>query len=273
MRKAWWIALTMTAAALGTQTGRAQEPANRPAAPATATVPTQSTPIQQPYAVPVQPGPALAPYGALVQNHYAAGCGACSAWNTGSTCNGCSPCGQQRAFFNRQPACSSCQANNCSTCNGCNNCGKRQEKIARLLDFLIYIPADRGKTKCCQICQSTPPPAWVFFPCQGCGNGCATCAGGTPAAVSYAKTPTAPGPNPVAQAAYVPPTPLQQRLAAPVQQAAAPVQQAAAPIQQQQATAAPQPPPPPPTKSSYNQLTPQGKVPVLDPAQFRKMPN
>jgi hypothetical protein len=135
----------------------------------------------------------------------------------------------------------------CSTCctdgNCGDNCGKRQRKIARFLDWMIYRPLDGGKTKCCHGCDSEPPPAWAFFPCEKgcrCGGGCAVAGQAT---MYYAKDA---GPeNKVVQTAYPP-------------------------------VAAPQPMEPPPAPKPVAAPPKQQGIaksmPVLDPTQYRRKP-
>jgi hypothetical protein len=96
----------------------------------------------------------------------------------------------------------------CATCcdNGCctEDCGKRQRKVARFLDWLIYRPLDGGKTKCCH-CQSEPPPAWAFFPCEkGSHCGCSAVAGQGP--LYYAKEAGTTAATQTVQTAYPPNT-------------------------------------------------------------------
>ena len=82
----------------------------------------------------------------------------------------------------------------CSTCNSCGQCRYGCDKVQKFFNWLIYIPLDHGKTKCCKCCDSCPPPAWVFFPCEGGGRACATCAtGGASATMYYAKAAGQPG--------------------------------------------------------------------------------
>jgi hypothetical protein len=226
MRKAWWVALTGFALAIGVRTVGAQEPVNRPAPPPTAAVPFAPLP-------PGVPTVTLAPYGALLPAPYS------------TCCNLVPPCPTKQCSRYSTGVCppSGCPTGSCPTaaaapCNTCQDCGKRQRKIARFLDWLIFIPED-SKTKCCS-CASPPPPAWTFFPCQG-DRRCPTCATGTPT-VYYTKaagaTTTSPAPpnNPVMQTAYAPPKPV----------------------------APPQP------ASSSDPRTPASLMPVLDPSQFRK---
>jgi hypothetical protein len=139
----------------------------------------------------------------------------------------------------------------CATCcdNGCctDNCGKRQRKVARFLDWLIYRPLDGGKTKCCQICQSEPPPAWAFFPCEKGGHcGCCAVAGQRP--LYYTKDAGTTATNQTVQTAYPPNT-------------------------VQQAPPAPAPAPPPAPAAPQKQGGIAKAMPVLDPSQYRRMPN
>ena len=109
-------------------------------------------------------------------------------------------------------------------------------KVARFLDWLIYIPLDHGKTKCCG-CDSEPPPAWAFFPCEngrGC-NGCAANAG----PVYQVKAAGATTTSQVVATAY-PPTATPKPAAQPI----------------------------PVSPSSPRQVA--ATMPVLDPKQFRQ---
>jgi hypothetical protein len=228
MRNVWWIAMTAVALAVGGNDGWAQEPANHPApaAPEGLPPPTQ--------------GATLAPYGSPLHGQYSNGCNSDSACASGrcstggcSTCN----CGQECGMRQQRVARILDSAIGCSSCNSCKECGQRQQKVARIIDWLTYIPLDRGKTKCCGPCDSCPPPAWAFFPCEG-GGRCNTCVASA-ATVYYAKAPGATTSSQVVQTAYPPqPTP----------------------------KAAPQPP----RVSTYSPQTVNAKMPALDPAQFRK---
>ena len=84
----------------------------------------------------------------------------------------------------QQPACGS---GGCSTSDSaCNPCGGSHlgHKAKRFFDWLIYVPLDHGKTKCCHRCQTCTPPAWVFFPCEGGSRACGNW-GGTGAGMIY----------------------------------------------------------------------------------------
>ncbi len=209
MCKSLWIALAIAALMTGSGSARAQEPAG-PALSETAPPEPAANPPAA--AVPVAPaegdaGPTLPAVELPSRN--AQRCPACGGPMNGSDRGGC-----------------------------CAECGKRQKKVARFLDWLIYIPEDLGKTKCCKGCDSCPPPAWAFFPCEG-GGRCNTCVASA-ATVFYAKAPGAATTSRVVQSAYPQPK------------------------------AAPKPAEQPPRISSYNPQNVSGKMPVLDPTQFRK---
>jgi hypothetical protein len=128
-------------------------------------------------------------------------------------------------------------------CGGdCSNCGKRQKRCARFLDWLIYIPLDHGKTKCCSCCDSCPPPAWAFFPCTSSGR-CTSCAAAH-ATLYYSKEAGTANSNQVVETAY-PPAKQQAAQAKP-----------AAENQNRM--------------SSYKPQSIAQSMPVLDPNQFRK---
>lgn len=81
-----------------------------------------------------------------------------------------------------------CETGGCSSCGGgCDPCGGSHlgHKTKRFFDWLIYVPLDHGKTKCCHGCQSCRPPAWVFFPCEGGTRACGNCGGGPGAGMMY----------------------------------------------------------------------------------------
>jgi hypothetical protein len=199
MWKVWCIALTTVALAASYRPARADEPA-----------------IQQ---APVAEAPAM-------------------------QCPGQCECGPPKTaveFLSRHvrrcPTCGG--AMNGSDCGSCAECGKRQKKVARFLDWLIYVPEDHGKTKCCRPCDSCPPPAWAFFPCEG-GGRCNTCVASA-ATIYYAKAPGATTTSQVVQTAYPP-------------------------------KATPKPAEQPPRVSTYSPQALPAKMPVLDPTQFRKQP-
>jgi hypothetical protein len=129
-------------------------------------------------------------------------------------------------------------------CGACNPCGGSHlgHKCKRFFDWLIYVPLDHGKTKCCKPCDSCRPPVWVFFPCES--SGCRNCAhghgAGSPETVYYTK---AAGTNAsgVVQSGYTP-------------QAGAATNAAGKPL------------------STYKPASVAGNMPVLEPSQFRKPP-
>jgi len=237
MRNVLWIALTTAVLATG---ARADEPAAPPVAP-------------EPAAPPATPGATLAPYGSLLPAPYS-NCG-------GPTCGpACAPACAPSCAPACTPACAPAWApQRCTTCCGrcptcgkpmacassqsCEECGKRQRKVARFLDWLIYVPLDHGKTKCCA-CRSEPPPAWSFFPCEG-GGRCQTCVASA-ATVYYAKAAGA------TTSSQVPP-------------ATAVVQTAYPP---KAALKLPDPPPSPVSAPAPRTVAPT--MPVLDPSQFRR---
>jgi hypothetical protein len=132
--------------------------------------------------------------------------------------------------------------NGCSSCNSCSGCGTGNAKIKRFCEWLVYVPLDHGKTKCCRHCDSCAPPAWVFFPCEGGGR----CSWGTapaaPATVYYAKEAGATTTNRIVETAYPP------------------------------KTAESKPLDPPGRVSTYKPQVVKDAMPVLDPGQFRKAP-
>jgi hypothetical protein len=256
MRNVWWIALTAVVLAVGSRNAKAQEPANQPAPPAATTnPPTAMLP-------PTAPVATLAPYGALLSGPYANCCSpgsSCAATQSGTDVT---IHVWKRGWSKAANAgCATACASGCSTCDSGEDCGKRQQKVARFLDWLIYVPLDRGKTKCCG-CQSEPPPAWAFFPCEGRSR-CQTCAASSPP-VYYAKpagattsnqVPTgtpAPAGNQVIETAYPPIT-----VAKPIDPASlAPLPTLA----------------PPSLALPTSQRTVAPTMPVLDPSQFRRAP-
>jgi hypothetical protein len=147
--------------------------------------------------------------------------------------------------------CPNCGGPMASGCQTCEDCGKRQHKVARFLDWLIYVPLDRGKTKCCG-CWSEPPPAWAFFPCEG-GGRCATCVAAS-ATIYYAK-----------QAGATSSTQVPNGTAAP---ATKQLVEAAYPS----TGTAPKTAPPPVQAPTVAPKTVAPVMPVLDPTQFRRAP-
>jgi hypothetical protein len=99
-------------------------------------------------------------------------------------------------------------AGGCCAQGGCGSCDPSGgshlgPKTKRFFSWLIYVPLDLGKTKCCQGCSGCTPPAWVFFPCQGSGRKCAPCAGiVAPETMYFAKAAGAPTAGQVVQAGY-----------------------------------------------------------------------
>jgi hypothetical protein len=221
MRNLVWIALISVALASAARPARADAPDTLPdaAPPATAPAPGPTAPSAAPETPPAAsevvatPGP---------------GCGT----------DGCQTC-----CMHRCPTCGNMVK--CDSCGNCLECGRRQKKVARILDWLIYVPEDHGKTKCCQPYLSSPPPAWAFFPCEGCGR-CNTCVASA-ATVYYSKLPGATTSNQVVQTAYPTHTAPQ---AAP--------------------QAAPKPAEQPARVPSFAPQSVAAKMPVLDPSQFRK---
>jgi hypothetical protein len=221
MRNFWWVALVMSAVVVTIRPASADEPTRTPAtipAPPAGAVTTQQLP----------PLPTISE----------------------------AECARSRtaAEFLRR------RVTRCPTCGGplgagdcgcCAECGKRQSKFARFLDWLIYVPLDKGKTKCCPVCRSAPPPAWAFFPCEG-GGRCASCAVAAPT-LYYTKASTPAPANQTVETAYPP--------------SAGPKVQAPPP--------APTPPSPPPSTrvSMFKQQGVANAMPVLDPSQFRKPVN
>jgi hypothetical protein len=220
--------------AVGVHPAFGQEaPAPRPTAPATQ--PPATIPLPSPSAV-SQPGAELPPLPTLTE----------------AEC--CQP--GTAHLLGRRPL-------RCPTCGGpiggsdrgcCQECGKRQKKVARFLDWLIYIPLDHGKTKCCG-CQTEPPPAWAFFPCEGCrGRNCAGCSVAG-ASAYYTKAPQAVGP--AAPAAQV------VESAYRADSAKNPAEKPQ-PASNMLVTA---------TKAASPPVAPKGvanSMPVLDPAQYRR---
>jgi hypothetical protein len=140
----------------------------------------------------------------------------------------------------------------CSSCNSCGSCRGGSEKVHKFFAWLIYVPLDHGKTKCCRGCDSCPPPAWVFFPCETSCRGCATCAaGGAPATMYYAKAAAQPTAETVPQAT------------APSGQ----TQSGYTPKASQPATGGQT------TYSTYKPAAVAASMPVLEPTQFRKAAN
>jgi hypothetical protein len=216
MRNAWWITLTAVGLVVGIQGVRGDEPATLPdpAPPAAAPV----TP--EPIAAPTMPAPQV-----TIDGIAAPSGSCCSSECSSASCN------------QRCPRCG--RAMSRSDCGCCTECGKRQMKVARFLDWLVYVPLDHGKTKCCG-CQAAPPPAWAFFPCHDCGQGCA-CAAANQETMYYAKEAGKTTTNQVVQTAYPPKT-----------------------------AEKPSAPPAPPRVSSFNSQAIQPRMPVLDPSQFQK---
>jgi hypothetical protein len=227
MRNQFWTALIVAALAAGTVLAREDEPPTfadtptqaAPSTPAEALPPPTATIV--PELMPMQEAPAVQDGKHIYPSHY------------------------MQALARNKLACPKCGGPmGCSDCGDCcAECGRRQRKVARFLDWLIYIPLDKGKTKCCPVCVSRPPPAWAFFPCEGNGR-CANCAvaGQAPVQMSFAKAAGETTTNKVVSTAYPPSGPAPQ----------------------------PEAPPSPPRISSYKPQNIAAKMPVLDPAQFRK---
>jgi hypothetical protein len=128
-------------------------------------------------------------------------------------------------------------------CGACNPCGGSHlgHKAKRFMDWLIYVPLDGGKTKCCRQCDSCTPPAWVFFPCLS--SGCRNCAHGfaalSPETIYYAKAAGTSATGQVVQSGYSP-------------QAAGAANGGEKRL------------------STYKPAAVAGSMPTLDPTQFRK---